>query len=309
MTINEETATSISSCARSARELLAEAFEEMERASQQPAQVPDGRLPTGFAGLDAMSQGLGRGSLVVLAGSTGMGKTALALNLARNISLQGEVAVNICALDSSPSALLRRMLASLCSVEGSRIANSRLTAEEWPRLGEAMALLSAAPLFFTDQSSSTLAAIRSRCQKLAAQSSQPLGLVVIDSHQLLVGEPAKQLKDLRLLAAELEACVLLTCQSLPSVELRPGGVPLLHDLPVLDAMQTYPHVIAMLHREDFWNPGTSNHGVAHLMLVKNSDNPLGTLRFVFEPMFSRFSEDISLEGTTQTLSVGIPVEA
>jgi replicative DNA helicase len=200
------------------------------------------------------------------------------------------VAVHICALDSSPTALLQRMLASLCSVERGRIASSRLTAEEWPRLGEAMAQLSAAPLFFTDQSSSTLAAIRSRCQELAAQSSQPLGLVVIDSLQLLSGDPAEQLKALRLLAAELEACVLLTCQSLPSVELRPGGVPLLHDLPALEAMQTYPHVIGMLHREEFWNAGTSKRGEAELMLVKNSDNPLGTLRFGFEFGFSRFLE-------------------
>jgi replicative DNA helicase len=82
--------------------------------------------------------------------------------------------------------------------------------------------------------------------------------------------------------------VLLTCQSRPSVELRPGGVPLLHDLPALEAMQTYPHVIAMLHREEFWDPDTSRRGEAQLLLVKNSDNPLGTLRFGFEPGFSRF---------------------
>jgi replicative DNA helicase len=108
--------------------------------------------------------------------------------------------------------------------------------------------------------------------------------------QLLGGEPAEQLKALRLLAAELEACVLLTCQSLPSVELRPGGVPLLHDLPALEAMQTYPHVIGMLHREEFWNTTTSKRGQAELMLVKNSDNPLGTLLFGFEPMASCFIE-------------------
>ena len=111
MTTNEATAASSSCVARSARELLAEAFEEMERASQQPAQVTEGSLFTGFAGLDAMTQGLRRGSLVVLAGSTGMGKTALALNLARNISLRREVAVHICALDSSPTTLLQRMVA------------------------------------------------------------------------------------------------------------------------------------------------------------------------------------------------------
>lgn len=300
MTLTPAPPASSASSVISARELLLAAVDGMEQAWRQPpAKAGSEHLSTGFAGLDAMTQGLRRGSLVVLAGSTGMGKTALALNLARNISLRGEVAVHICALDSSPTALLQSMLASLCSVERGRIASSRLTAEEWPRLGEAMAQLSAAPLFFSGAEISTAATIRARCQELAAQSSQPLGLVVIDSLQLLGGEPAEQLKALRLLAAELEACVLLTCQSLPSVELRPGGVPLLHDLPALEAMQTYPHVIGMLHREEFWNAATSKRGQAELMLVKNSDNPLGTLRFGFEPMFSRFLEADPTSAETQ----------
>jgi replicative DNA helicase len=293
MTIPPPPTAPITSGVRSARDLVAEAFNGMEQVWQQPGQARTEHISTGFADLDAMTQGLRRGSLVVLAGSTGMGKTALALNLARNISLQGEVAVHICALDSPPKALLQRMLASLCSIESGRIATSRLTSEQWPRLGEAMAQLSAAPLFFSGQSISSVPAIRSRCQELAIQSKQPLGLVMIDSLQLLAGDPAAQLKELRLLAAELEACVLLTCQSLPSVELRPGGAPLLHDLPALEAMQTYAHVIVMLHREEFWNPDTSTRGQAQLVLLKNSDNPVGTLRFRFEPMFSRFLEAVA----------------
>jgi replicative DNA helicase len=78
-------------------------------------------------------------------------------------------------------------------------------------------------------------------------------------------------------------------------------VPLLHDLPALEAMQTYPHVIAMLHREEFWNPCTTKRGEAQLLLVKNSDNPLGTLRFGFEPGFSRFSEHISAESPATSI--------
>lgn len=84
MTITQAPATSISSGAPGVSELLAEAFDKFELALQQPSQLPDGHLSTGFAGLDAMTQGLYRSSLVVLAGSTGMGKTALALNLAQS---------------------------------------------------------------------------------------------------------------------------------------------------------------------------------------------------------------------------------
>ena len=283
---------SSSPAVNSARQLVESMFADIQDAAEGVGAFFATRLRTGFWVLDVMTQGLRQGSLVVLAGSTGMGKTSLALNIARNICLQGDVAVHICALDSSPTALLQRMLASMCTIEGCRIGSGRLTTEEWPQLGEAMAKLSAAPLSFSGHLVSTVAAIRSRCQELATQSEKPLGLLVIDSLQLLAGDPADQLKDLRLLAAELETCVLLTCQSLPSVELRPGGVPLLHDLPALAAMQTYPHVIGMLHRGEFWNPDVIHRGEAKLMLVKNSDNPVGSITFEFEPMFSRFIERV-----------------
>jgi replicative DNA helicase len=274
-----------------ARQLTEDLFADIQDAAEGAGACFATRLKTGFWVLDVMTQGLRQGSLVVLAGSTGTGKTSLALNIARNICLHGDVAVHICTLDSSPTALLQRMLASMCSIEGCRIGSGRLNTEEWPQLGEAMSKLSAAPLSFSGHSVSTVAAIRSRCQELATQSEKPLGLVVIDSLQLLAGDPAHELKDLRLLAAELETCVLLTCQSLPSVELRPGGVPLMHDLPALGAMQTYPHVIGMLHREEFWNPDVINRGEAKLIILKNSDNPVGSMSFRFEPMFSSFIEE------------------
>jgi replicative DNA helicase len=267
--------------------LVAEAFNPIEGSKQWDSIPAGSKIPTGFADIDAMTLGLTRGSLVVLAGSTGIGKTALALNLARNICLQGDVGVYFCTLDSSPAALLHRMLASMSSIESGQIATSRLTTEQWPRLGEAMSTLASAPLYFSEPSSNDISTICSLCKE-AKQSIESLGLIIIDSLQLTHGDSVGFLKILRKLSTELNVSVLLTCQSKPSVEVRPGEKPLMHDLPYLEAMQTYPHIIAMLHREEFWNPDTSSRGVAELMFLKNTDNPVGTIRLQFEPKFSLF---------------------
>ena len=272
----------------SARELVIQAAEILEAATSASTGPLATHLSTGFEELDAMTQGLQRGSLVVLAGSVGMGKTSLALNLARNVALMGDMAVHYCSLDSPPSALLRRILASMCEVESGRIQFSRVANEEWPRLGEAMARISAAPLFFSNAQVGSINAMRNRSYEVVELSRKQLGLLIIDSLQLVKGNTEEVLPELRRLALELNACVVVTCQSKPTAELRTGGLPQLNDLPALDAMQAYPHVISILHREEYWRPASDCRGSAQLMLFKNTNNPVGSISLNFEPQFSRF---------------------
>lgn len=108
-------------------QLAANLLEDMEQRSQLADPVPHlpGRILTHLGDFDALTQGLQRGSFMVLAGSTGMGKTTLALNLARNISLFGKTPVVYGTNDSAPEALMPRILASLCDVESGRIASAR----------------------------------------------------------------------------------------------------------------------------------------------------------------------------------------
>ena len=154
----------------SSAQLLTTLLDRMEHRSASAGQTSPlhrQRILTYLADLDALTQGLQRGSLVVLAGCTGMGKTSFVMNLARNISLHSQVPVLYAAYDSPPDALILRMLASLCDVESARIGAGRLSQDEWTQLGDALAKLSAAPLFWI-QRPIGLQAIRQRCWSTVA---------------------------------------------------------------------------------------------------------------------------------------------
>jgi len=279
--------------------LLSALFDDIEQravAGEPPTPLHSNRILTYLADVDALTQGLQRGSVVVLAGCTGMGKTTLALNLARNISLYSQVPVLYGAYDSPPEALLLRLLASMCDVESGRLSAVRLSQGEWPRLGEAMAQLSAAPLFWIGGPAAGLQAIRQRCLELQAQTCGAPGVLILDQLHLMPELQPSQtsglaplLQELRHLAAELNVCLILLTQTPPAPELRDDHRPLLNDLPDVEAMQAYAHVIALLHREEFWDPETTTRGEAELIFCKNVDNPVGMVRLWFEPQFSRFS--------------------
>ena len=283
---------------KSSSVLAAELFDSIEQKSQASGALPDlsyRRIPTHFPKIDAITQGLHRGSLVVLAGSTGMGKTTLALNIARNISLQSQMTVLYGAYDSPAQELMPRLLASMCGVESGRILGPRLTESEWRQLREAIAAITSASLFFMDRSGSSHEAIRKCCAKLKDQGFGAPGVLILDYLQLLpqlhLG-PDKDLtpllQELRQLAVELDLCLILLCQIPPQAELRDDHRPLLNDLPCVAAMQTYAHVIALLHRDEYWNADSAVTGQAELIFLKNADNPVGTVRLCLEPQFSRF---------------------
>lgn len=278
--------------------LAAELFDGLEKRSHASGDLPtllDRRIPTHFSEIDAITQGLRRGSLVVLAGSTGMGKTTLALNLARNISLQSQTTVLYGAYDSPAQELMPRLLASMCGMESGRIRGPRLSENEWPLLGEAIAEISSASLFFMDGCAFSPDAIRQRCAELEDQSCGAPRVLILDHLQLLPQfHPGNDqdlhplLQELRSLAVELDLCLILLCQVPPHAELRHDHRPLLNDLPCVAAMQAYAHVIAFLHRDEYWNADSAERGQAELIFLKNTDNPVGTVRLGFEPQFSRF---------------------
>ena len=124
------------------------------------------RILTHFDDIDSLTQGLQAGSLVVLAGSTGMGKTSLALNLASNTSRLSKISVLYCTYDSSPNELLLRLLASLSGIESNRIRGSRLDQKEWQELGQACLEVGPAPLWFLDHPVDSLQEIRRWCSEL-----------------------------------------------------------------------------------------------------------------------------------------------
>jgi len=263
---------------------------------QESSHEIGGRILTHLWDLDAMTQGLRRGSLVILAGSTGMGKTTFALNLAYNISAYSKVPVVYGGYDSPPQELIYKLLASQSEIESGRIKSSRLTETEWPVLGEAISAVRDLPLFFFDRACSSLQEICSYLLEVEQQAGKPAGVLVLDQLQLLPliksgsEEDIEQLiVELRCLAEDQQICVILLAQANLSAELRNGHLPHLNDLPAINAMQAWAEVIAFLHRDEYWSPDSPMRGEAELIIAKNRDNPVGTIRFEFMPQYSRFS--------------------
>jgi len=263
---------------------------------QESSHERGGRILTHLWDLDAMTQGLRRGSLVILAGSTGMGKTTFALNLAYNISAYSKVPVVYGGYDSPPQELIYKLLASQSEIESGRIKSSRLTETEWPVLGEAISAVRDLPLFFFDRACSSLQEICSYLLEVEKQAGKPAGVLILDQLQLLPLTKSGSQKDieelivdLRCLAGNQQICVILLAQANPSAELRHGHLPHLNDLPAISAMQAWAEVIAFLHRDEFWNPDSTKRGEAQLIIAKNRDNPVGTICFDFMPQYSLFS--------------------
>lgn len=254
------------------------------------------RILTHFDDIDSLTQGLQAGSLVVLAGSTGMGKTSLALNLASNTSRLSQISVLYCTYDSSPNELILRVLASLSGLESNRIRGARLDQNEWQKLGKACLEVGPAPLSFLDHPVDSLQEIRRWCSELDSKECCNQRIVILDHLQqmpeLTPGQNiglASLLQQLRQLASELNVCLILLSQTLPNSELRDGHRPLLNDLPDVGAMQAYSNVIAFLHREEFWKAESAGLGIAELIFYKNQDNPVASLPLRFQPQLSCFS--------------------
>lgn len=156
--------------------------------------------------------------------------------------------------------------------------------------------MSAAPLTFLDLTDCDIHRIRQRWIDLPIQECGDPEVFVLDHLQLMSevqsdhrGDAAPVMRELRHLAAELNVCLILLCQTPPQAELRADHRPRLNDLTAVEAMQAYAHGIAVLHREEYWDPNTPQRGEAELIVFKNSDNPVGTVRLGFELQFSRFT--------------------
>jgi replicative DNA helicase len=255
----------------------------------------DTNVLTHFSGIDALTMGFQQGSLVVLSGCTGMGKTALALNIARNISVVGSKPVLFCAYETPPSELILRILASVSEIESGRIRLSQLSNAEWTRLGEAIASIGSAPLFFLDRNDCSIEAIRQHCISLRNKGCGAPQVLFLDNLQLFADAVyndnenfGQLLRGLKKLASELQLCIVLLYQSLPHAELRSDHRPRLNDLPNIMAIQNYADIITVLNREEYWNSDSALCGHAELIFYKNINSPVGTVGLYFEPQYSRF---------------------
>jgi replicative DNA helicase len=229
-----------------------------------------------------------------VAGRPAMGKSSLALNFGYNIAKKG-LPVAVFSLEMSKDQLVQRLLSSEAKIESNRIRSGNIQQEEWEPLTEAISKLAELPIFIDDTSNPTVSKIKKESQKLKADNDGKLGLILIDYLQLMDGgsdnrvqELSRITRGLKGMAKDLNVPVVVLSQLSRSVEQRTNKRPMLSDLRESGSIEQDADLVMMIYRDDYYNPNTSDAGIAELILAKHRNGPTGTVKLLFDSEFTQF---------------------
>ena len=268
-------------------------------------------LETGFPDFDKITTGLHGGEMIILAARPGMGKTALALNMASFAAMHTKKAVAIFNLEMSAEMLVNRMIASVGQIDSYKLQTGNMLERDWQRYNEALSQLSETNIFIEDNVSVTAQDIRAKCRRLA-NSEAGLGLVVIDylqlinsgsrrveSRQVEVSEISRALKTM---AVELDVPVIALAQLSRSAEKRESNQPMLSDLRESGSLEQDADMVLFINRKDYYEKAKDfNNKIvpAELIIAKHRKGGLGTVNLLFELNMSSFKSVLKVNGDEQ----------
>jgi replicative DNA helicase len=273
----------------SIKDELGEAWERLEKLQKHTGSLRG--VPTGFPQLDNMLSGLQKSDLIIIAARPSVGKTSLALDIARQSAVIHKTPVGIFSLEMSSQQLVDRMLSAQAGVNSWRLRTGKISRDdEYERLQDAMAQLAEAPIYMDDKPGMTVLAMRSVARRLKMEKD--LGLVIVDYLQLItptsqrVGDSMVQQvteisRALKGMARELNIPVLALSQLSRAVEQR-GGRPRLSDLRDSGSIEQDADVVMFIHREDKRNENTDKTGIAEILIEKHRNGPVGKVDLYFD---------------------------
>jgi replicative DNA helicase len=257
-------------------------------------------VKTGFTDIDEMLQGLQGGDLIVVAARPSMGKTALVLSIAKNVSEYYEKPVLFYSLEMAERQLAYRLLAAECNVSSQNLRSGNISDEEWIRVSDALGRLTGIKLAINDSSLISIEQIDASARKMKEEHGS-IGLIAIDYLQLLSFDESenrtigisKVTRKLKILARELEVPVIALSQLSRSVEQRQDKRPIMSDLRDSGGIEQDADQVIMLYRDEYYNKNSIERGTCEVIVSKNRNGPVGTVRLLFEPSFTRFSDNLS----------------
>ena len=283
----------------SLKEVIKKSIETIER-FQEYRDVVTG-VPSHFTDLDKLTAGFQRSDLIIVAARPSMGKTAFALNIARNAAVEG-VPVGIFSLEMSKEQLAMRLLCSEARVDSHKIRTGFLSQQECAKLLGAAGALTDAPIYIDDTANISPLELRAKARRMMADRG--LGMVVVDYLQLMKGrenaerreqEISEISRSLKGLAKELNIPVIALSQLNRKVEERHDKRPMLSDLRESGAIEQDADVIMFLYRDEVYNKGTSEPGVAEVNIGKQRNGPTGGVKLAFIGSYTRF-ENLAFSG-------------
>ena len=255
-------------------------------------------VPTGYPNLDNVTSGLQRGDLIIIAGRPSMGKTSFALNIAENVGIDQGLPVAVFSMEMGSDQLVQRMISSVGRIDAQKLRKGQLDEESWDNFSAAMHRLEEKPISIDDTPGLTISELTSRTRRLVNQMG-PLGLVVIDYIQLMSGQRrsnqdnrAQELSEisrgLKSLAKELNVPVIALSQLNRSVDSRTEKRPMMSDLRESGAIEQDADVIMFIYRDVVYNKDTPDKNLAEIIVAKQRNGPIGTLRMTFLGGNTRF---------------------
>ncbi|HET9644100.1 MAG TPA: replicative DNA helicase [Burkholderiaceae bacterium] len=253
---------------------------------------------SGFYDLDRMTAGLQKGDLIILAARPSMGKTAFALNIAEHVAVGEGLPVVVFSMEMGASQLALRMVGSLGRIDQSGLRTGRLRDEDWGRLTEAVDKLSKASVFIDETPGLSPAELRARSRRMARQFGGTVGLIVVDYLQLMSGSGGSEenratvigeiSRGLKALAKELQCPVIALSQLNRSVETRTDKRPMMSDLRESGAIEQDADVIMFIYRDEYYNKESKEPGVAEIIIGKQRNGPVGTVKLTFLKPLTKF---------------------
>lgn len=276
--------------------ILAETIEKIEKLYQQPHDGVTG-VSTGYQDLDKKTAGLQGSDLIIVAARPSMGKTTFAMNLCENAAMTEEKPVLIFSLEMPGNQIMMRMLASLSRVDQTKIRTGQLDDEDWARISSTMGILSEKRNMYIDDSSGlTPTEVRSRARRIYREHGG-LSLIMIDYLQLMrvpslsdnrTLEIAEISRSLKALAKELNVPVVALSQLNRSLEQRADKRPVNSDLRESGSIEQDADLIMFIYRDEVYHENSDLKGVAEIILGKQRNGPIGSVRLTFNGQWSRF---------------------
>ncbi|MFZ5564045.1 MAG: replicative DNA helicase [Thermodesulfobacteriota bacterium] len=254
-------------------------------------------IPSGFPRLDNLTSGFQKSDLIILAARPSMGKTALALNIARNAAIDANIPVAVFSLEMSKEQLSMRLLTSEARIDSYRLRGGHASKQDWIRITDAATVLEQAPLYIDDSPGLTSMEIRAKARRLKREKG--IGLIVVDYLQLMRAYQTGERRDLEVsemsrslkgLAKELDIPIIVLSQLNRAPEQSTDKRPMLSHLRESGSLEQDADVVLFIYRDEVYNKSEDNpnKGIAEIIIGKQRNGPVGRIKLQFEASITRF---------------------
>ena len=276
------------------KDVLVQTYDNIEQLQSRDGDITG--ITTGFTDLDRITAGFQRNDLIIVAARPSVGKTAFALNVARNAAIKAKENVAIFSLEMGADQLVMRMLCAEGNIDAQALRTGSLEDEDWRKLTMAMGSLSNAGIYIDDTPGIRVNEIRSKCRRLAQEHG--LGMIMIDYMQLIQGsgkpgenrqqEVSEISRSLKGLARELKVPVIALSQLSRGVEQRQDKRPMMSDLRESGSIEQDADIVAFLYRDDYYDKESESKDQIEIILAKQRNGPTGTVTLAFVKQYNKF---------------------